>query len=109
MKPLPVLPLWRHRLRAARAWLTTAAIVLLSVEALAAPAKPARKLVNVADTRGLDPGITRWIADLYNSSYWLFGLFTVALMALMGLALGFACDRAMGLLGIHLGRMEHHE
>jgi hypothetical protein len=87
----------------------TAAVYVCSVEALAAPAKPARKLVNVADTRALDPGVTRWIADLYNSSYWLFGLFTVALMALMGLALGYACDRAMGLLGIHLGRMEHHE
>jgi hypothetical protein len=67
------------------------------------------KLVNVADTRGLGLGLSKWIADIYNTSYWQFGLLVVAIMAAMGLVLGFGCDRLMGLLGLDLGKMKHHE
>jgi len=31
------------------------------------------------------------------------------IMATMGLVLGYVFDRLIGLLGINLGRMEHHE
>jgi hypothetical protein len=85
------------------------AILVRTLDALAAPAKPAKKLVNVADTRALPPGLTRWIADVYNTSYWGFGLLVVVIMAAMGLVLGFGFDRLIGKLGINLGRIEHHE
>jgi hypothetical protein len=82
---------------------------LVALDAAAAPAKPATKLVHVADTRGLGPGLTLWVADLYNTSYWLYGLAVVATMALMGVVLGYGCDALMSRLGIDLGRMQHHE
>lgn len=82
---------------------------LVALDAIAGPAKPASKLVNVADTRALGSGLTRYVADVYNSSLWLFALLVVVTMAGMGLVLGWACDRLMGLLGINLGRMSHHE
>ncbi len=91
------------------AFATTVLFTLMSVEALAAAAKPAKKLINVADTRALPPGFTRWVADVYNTSYWMFGLLVVAVMAGMGLVLGWGCDRVLVMLGINLGRMKHHE
>jgi hypothetical protein len=88
----------------------TALLWLGAVEALAAGGgKPATKLVNVADTRNLDPGISKWIADIYNASHWQFGFMVIVVMALMGLILGFGCDRLMGLLGLDLGKLQHHE
>jgi hypothetical protein len=81
----------------------------VALEARAAPAKPAKQLVNIADTRALPPGLTRWIADVYNTSHWEFGLLVVVVMAAMGLILGYGFDRLVGLLGIDLGRLEHHE
>ncbi|MEP0774088.1 MAG: hypothetical protein HRF46_06975 [Acidobacteriota bacterium] len=95
-------------------WARAGVAALLSW-ALAAPAlaagggKGASKLVNVADTRGLEPGLSRWIAGVYNESFWLFGLLTVAVMVGMGLILGLATDKAVGLLGINLGKISHHE
>ena len=89
--------------------LTALLLWLPTLEAFAAPAKPAKKLVNVADTRGLEPGVTKWIADIYNTSLWQFGVLVVVLMAGMGLILGFGCDKLMGTLGINLGKMQHHE
>ncbi len=88
--------------------LTTLLLSLPSADALAA-AGPARKLVNVADTRTLAPGLSKWIADLYNTSLWQFGLVVVAIMAGLGLLLGLVCDRLIGLLGINLGRSQRHE
>jgi hypothetical protein len=86
-----------------------AALLSLRGSAIAAGAAPAEKLVNVADTRALAPGISKWIADIYNTSYLSFGLLVVVTMALMGLVLGICCDRLVGLLGLDLGRMQHHE
>jgi len=77
--------------------------------AFAAGGKPAKKLVNVADTRAMEPGVGRFIADVYNSSLWLYGGLVVVTMVGMGLILGFGVDRLMGLLGINLGKLEHHE
>lgn len=71
--------------------------------------KPATKIYNIADTRGMDSGISKWIADVYNSNLWLFGLMVVAVMAGMGLVLGFCMDALLKLLGINLGRLQHHE
>jgi hypothetical protein len=79
------------------------------VHAYAAGAAPAKKLVNIADTRALEPGLAKWIADIYNTSYWGFGVLVVATMAIMGLVLGLLCDRLVGLLGLNLGKMQHHE
>ncbi len=101
-RPAPI----RGRLRQLSAALAGA---LFATSALAAPAKPASQLVNVADTRALPPGLTRWVADVYNTSYWLFGLLVVVIMVAMGLGLGYGCDRLMARLGINLGRIEHHE
>ena len=76
---------------------------------MAAGAAPAEKLVNIADTRALTPGLAKWVGDLYNTSLLSFGLAVVLVMALMGLVLGLICDRLVGLLGLNLGKMQHHE
>jgi len=86
-----------------------AVIFLLPTSAWAGGGKPATKIYNVADTRGMDPGLSKWIADLYNSNLWLFGIVVVVIMAGMGLILGFGMDKFVSLLGINLGRLEHHE
>ena len=83
--------------------------LIAPLEALAAGGKPATQLVVVADTRDMAPGFSKLIADLYNSNLLLFGLTVVVVMAGMGAILGFAFDRAMALLGIDLGKLEHHE
>jgi hypothetical protein len=87
-----------------------AACSLAGSEVLAAGGgKPAKKLVNVADTRAMEPGLGRFIADVYNSSLWLYGGLVVVTMVGMGLILGLSVDRLMGTLGINLGKLEHHE
>lgn len=85
------------------------AVLAVALEARGAPAKPAKQLVNIADTRTLPPGLARWIADVYNTSHWEFGLLVVVVMAAMGLILGAGFDRLVAKLGIDLGRLEHHE
>ena len=85
------------------------ALMLLSNEWLLAGPKPAKKLVNVADTRLLEPGFTKWVADLYNANLWLYGLFVVGIMVLMGVVLGYGFDKLINTLGINLGKLEHHE
>jgi len=89
--------------------LTGLAVLAIELDAHGAPAKPAKQLVNIADTRALPPGLARWIADVYNTSHWEFGLVVVVVMAAMGLILGYGFDRLVGMLGIDLGRLEHHE
>jgi hypothetical protein len=74
-----------------------------------AGAKPATKIYNVADTRGLEPGLTKWIGDIYNGNPWIYALLVVGIMSGMGLILGYAMDRLLKLLGINLGRLQHHE
>jgi hypothetical protein len=86
-----------------------AALTLIAGQALAAGGKPATKLINVADTRAMGPGIARWIAEVYNDNLWLYGLLVVVTMALMGSILGFGFDRLVSMLGINLGKLEHHE
>jgi hypothetical protein len=89
--------------------LTGLASLTIALDAVAAPAKPAKQLVNIADTRGLPPGLARWIGDVYNTSHWEYGLLVVVVMAAMGLVLGAGFDRVLSRLGIDLGRLEHHE
>ena len=102
-----------RRIRFSSLWLTlliwSSSLVIGVSDLLAGGGKPETKLVNVSDTRGLEPGLTKWVADLYNTDLWLFSLTVVVVMALMGLVLGAAFDRFMALLGIHLGKIEHHE
>jgi len=89
---------------------TLVAATLISSEALAAGGgKPATKLINVADTRAMGTGFAKMIADIYNSNLWLYGLTVVIVMAAMGAILGFAFDRLVIMLGIDLGKLEHHE
>lgn len=85
------------------------AIWFLSSLAWAGGGKPATKLVAVADTRDLQPGLSKFIADVYNDNLVLFGLLVVVLMAGMGALLGFFFDKIVGLLGINLGKLDHHE
>ena len=88
--------------------LTALTVFLTAAEAWASGGKPATKLINVADTRALT-GFTRWAADVYNSNLWLYGLMVVLIMAGMGLVLGLGFDRLISLLGIDLGKLDHHE
>lgn len=80
-----------------------------SGSAWAAGGPPATKLVNVADTRTLESGPSLWIAQVYNDSFVKFGLLVVVVMCLMGLILGLTFDRGMQLLGLNLGKLDHHE
>ncbi len=81
-----------------------------SGQALAAGGgKAATKLINVADTRDMNSGLSRWIADVYNGNLLVFGLVVVVVMALQGAILGLFFDRLIALLGIKLGKLEHHE
>jgi len=94
-------------------WLAALLVILLlgsqASEVMAAGAAPAEKLVNIADTRFMEPGISKWVADLYNTSLFTFGLTVVLVMAVMGIVLGLVCDRLVGLLGLNLGKIQHHE
>ena len=71
--------------------------------------KAATQLVQVADTRNMGAGFARWTADLYNTNLWLYSAVTVGIMVAMGLILGWGCDKLIGLLGINLGKLSHHE
>jgi len=77
--------------------------------AFAAGGKPAEKLVNVADTRAMQPGLSMWIADVYNSNLWLYAVVVVLLMGFMGVILGFGFDRLLVMMGLEFGRLDHHE
>ncbi len=85
------------------------ALVVVADAALAAGGKPATKLVNVADARGITSDFSLWLAGVYNTNLWLFGLLVITIMAAMGAGLGLMFDKAIGLLGIQLGRLEHQE
>jgi hypothetical protein len=74
-----------------------------------AAAAAATKLEAVADTRDLGSGVSKMLADTYNSNLWVFGVCVVVIMAGMGLVLGYVVDRLMRLTGIELGKMEHRE
>jgi hypothetical protein len=79
-------------------------------EAIAAGGgKPVTKLVNVVDTRNMSPGFVRWVADVYNTNLWLYGLLVVGIMAGMGIFFGSVFDRLIAMLGINLGKLDHHE
>ncbi len=99
-------PQWPRRLVVQ---LTLLPLWLPASQIMAAAGKKETRLVNVADTRGLGPGLTKWVGDVYNTSYWEFGLLVVVIMAAMGLVLGYVCDRLVRKLGINLGKMQHHE
>jgi len=99
-----------HFLKVVLVLLVISSLLLLPLLAYAAGGgKPATKLYNVADTRNMEPGLSKWIADIYNDNLWTFGLLVVAIMAIMGLALGYLMDRSLVLLGINLGKLDHHE
>jgi hypothetical protein len=93
-----------------RAVAGTVALWLGAAQALAAGSgRPESSVVNHADTSRLPPGISHWIADVYNESLWLYGLIVVVVMAGMGLILGLLTDRFMAMLGVDLGRTPRHE
>ena len=96
-------------LSAARAAIAGLAMVVVSGTAWAAGGPPATKLVNVADTRGLEPGLGLWVAEIYNDGFLLFGGVVVLVMVGMGVVLVFGFDRAMSLLGLDLGKLHHDE
>ncbi len=83
--------------------------LLTGVAYAAGGGKPATKVLNVADTRSMTPGISKWIADIYNSDLIIYGLTVVVVMAVMGAILGYGMDRIVRTFGIDLGRLEHQE
>ncbi len=101
-----------NRVKKIRTHVATAVFALtwlLTTTVWAAGGKPAEKLVAVADTRDVAPGLSKFIADVYNDNLLLFGVLVVVTMASMGAILGFFFDKAIGLLGINLGKLDHHE
>ena len=85
-----------------------AATLLAPVAAWAAGGEKAAPLIAVADTRHA-AGRTKWIGDLYNGDLWVFAAAVVGLMALQGLVLGLGFDKLIGLLGLDLSKLDHHE
>jgi hypothetical protein len=77
--------------------------------AMAAGGPPATPLVNVIDTRSMPPGFGKWISDIYNGNLVVFGLAVVVIMAVQGAVLGYGLDRIVRLIGIDLGKLDHHE
>ncbi len=99
----------RRVLSVARAALAALSTLAVGGTAWAAGGPPATRLLNVADTRSLEAGPALWCARIYNESFVLYGAAVVGVMVAMGLVLGFGFDRAMQLLGLDLGKLEHHE
>jgi hypothetical protein len=81
---------------------------LAPAAAYAAPADDAGKLVHVADTRHLT-GFNLFVANLYNTDRVLFTVFAVGLTAVLGLALGWLMDLAVGLIGLDLEQRQARE
>ena len=105
-------PLRWNAITAWRLTLFLASVALWLLPAVAYGAgggKPATKIYNIADTRAMSAGLSKWIADIYNGNLWLYGMTVVVIMAAMGLILGLGMDRLLVLLGINLGKLEHHE
>jgi hypothetical protein len=89
-----------------------AILILVSFSAsiaFASGGKPATKLVNVADTRTMGAGFSKFIADIYNSNLWLFGVLVVVTMSLLGAILGYGFDRLLMMLGLEMNKLDHHE
>ena len=101
--------LWPAWFKRAATALATVFLLIPGAALAAGGGKPATKLINVADTRGMASGLSKWIAEIYNGNLWLFGLTVVLLMAGMGAVLGLTFDKLIGLLGIRLGKLDHHE
>ena len=99
----------RRRGRRLTALIATVATSVAPALAWAGGGEKATPLENVADTRDLGPGLVKFLADTYNANQWLFGLYVVLSMVLMGAILGFGVDKLLSLTGIGLGKMEHHE
>jgi len=57
----------------------------------------------------MSSGVSKLIADTYNTNLWTYALLVVVVMALMGLIIGYGMDRVLSVLGINLGRLDHHE
>ncbi len=78
------------------------ATLLLPALAYAAGGGGATDLVVVADTRVIESGIVKYIADLYNTNLTLFAIWCVVLTALYGSFLGFFMDFLMSKTGLDL-------
>ena len=108
------LPPWRLALSTSRPWrklLPGLLVFCLWVgNVFAAGADQAETTLNhMADTRNMKPGLARAIGDLYNGDPWLYGLVVVLTMVVQGTLLGLVFDRLISLLGIRLGKIDHHE
>lgn len=62
----------------------------------------ASELVVVADTRVINNGFMRYVADLYNTNVTLFATWAVVLTAVYGAILGFFMDFCMKRTGLDL-------
>jgi hypothetical protein len=100
--------------RSAGMWLARMSKAVVSAAwmtgtAWAAGGPPATKLINIADSRNLEPGVSLWIAQIYNDNFLLFGVLVVVVMVVQGLVFGFGFDRLMHWIGIDLGKLSHEE
>ncbi|MCX8037550.1 MAG: hypothetical protein N3D11_10995 [Candidatus Sumerlaeia bacterium] len=88
---------------AARLWTTLAGWALLCGPAMAAGGEGGGAIEMVADTRNLS-GIRYFIANLYNESLILSGLFCMAGITIVGAGLGLLMDFLMKFTGLDLGK-----
>ncbi|MFO7594881.1 MAG: hypothetical protein R6W92_00890 [Desulfocurvibacter africanus] len=78
------------------------ATLLVPALSYAAGGGGASELVVVADTRIIESGILKYLADLYNTNITLFAVWCVVLTALYGSFLGFFMDFLMSKTGLDL-------
>jgi hypothetical protein len=78
------------------------AMLLVPALSYAAGGGGATDLVVVADTRIIESGIIKYLADLYNTNITLFAIWCVVLTALYGSFLGFFMDFLMSKTGLDL-------
>ena len=60
------------------------------------------------DTSNLE-GIRLWLTNLYNDNRFLFALVVTVTMASVGVIIAFVTDFILKLVGLDVGKIEHHE
>ncbi len=93
-----------RRLGAFVAWLS---LLVCSLPVFASEG-PATALEHRADTRGLG-GADLFLASLYNDRRVMYAVVCTAMMALCGMAIGFAVDALLAGLGLKVTKQGHRE
>ncbi len=84
---------------------------LLPWSALAAGGgEKATDLIHKAPDPGPQAGwFVKMMVDAYNNNMYMYAFYTIVIMTLMGVILGFFTDKILELVGFETKKLEHHE